>query len=99
MGVHMSGYKSVDIICTASILRNIEKMKIRLGREFYNCPVWWKNFVIEVHEGWDGREEEAIERIHSALEPYRARTMRVDGVAFIEFDDEEMYTLFVMRWL
>jgi hypothetical protein len=68
-----------------------------LSNRFIDCPVYWQNFITELQE--HSHEEVPLFRIQKFLEPYKARYVLSKYVRdYLEFGDEKLYTMFVLRY-
>jgi hypothetical protein len=70
---------------------------VNLEKSYCNCPVYWQNFIDELQEF--SYEEVTLFRIQKFLEPYKARYVLSKYVRdYLEFGDEKLYTMFVLRY-
>lgn len=58
---------------------------------FYDCYLWWRNFVINEADSCNDRES-LFRKYHFTWKD------NVVGSDFIIFDSEEHFTWFVLRW-
>ena len=75
-------------------------IKIKLGMTWQTCPKSWKNFIDAFDVGNFGYAADVpLERIQSKLIPYRAKYEEdKTGSAYLVFEEEKYYTMFVLRW-
>lgn len=75
-------------------------IKIRLGRDITECPKWWENFLAYVNRDiyLDNSEEARFERVSNDLIPFLAKVYYEKRVAYIEFDSEKHYNMFLLKF-
>jgi len=72
-----------------------------LHSTFAGCPIYWQNFIIYLNNEFDmwGRDV-SVSIIQRELKPYGGRYHLAGSESreYIEFDTEQQFTLFVLRW-
>ena len=75
--------------------------RFNLHSTFVGCPVYWQNFITHLQNEFDmwGREV-SVTIIQRELKPYGGRYHLAGSEPwdYIEFDTEQQFTLFVLRW-
>jgi hypothetical protein len=75
--------------------------RFELRNTFARCPVYWQNFITHLQNENDmWNRDVSIPIIQRELKPYNGR-YRMAGSEpwdYIEFDTEQQFTLFVLRW-
>lgn len=67
-----------------------------LSDRLIDCPLCWQNFITAAQEFfW---EDVAVRRINVMLKPYGGRYRMTGENGFIEFESEQDYTLFALKW-
>ena len=72
-----------------------------LHSTFAGCPVYWQNFIIHLQNENDMYDREvSVPIIQRELKPYGGRYHMADSEPddYIEFDTEQQFTLFALRW-
>ena len=72
-----------------------------LHSTFAGCPVYWQNFIIYLQNENDMYDRDvSISLIQRELKPYYGRYHMAGSEPwdYIEFDTEQQFTLFVLRW-
>lgn len=70
-------------------------MRVPTTDDHMNLYPWWKNFFFNTID----YNVSIIERIDRNLKPYNAKLIRYkDGRHHLEFDKEQDYVMFVLRW-
>lgn len=72
-----------------------------LHSTFVGCPVYWQNFITHLqneNDMWD--RDVSVPIIQRELKPYRGRYHMAGSEPndYIEFDTEQQFTLFVLKW-
>jgi len=72
-----------------------------LHSTFVGCPVYWQNFITHLqneNDMWD--RDVSVPIIQRELKPYSGRYHMAGSEPndYIEFDTEQQFTLFVLRW-
>lgn len=78
-------------------------IRIMLGHSMPECPKWWENFIADLQQRLNCCGDDVpVPAINYALEKYGARCRYLPGLSTqvaIDFDSEQNYTLFTLRWL
>jgi hypothetical protein len=75
--------------------------QFNLAPSLAKCPIYWQNFITDLQDRTNHFDRDvATPIIQRELRPYGAR-YHFAGPSpwgYIEFDREEQFTLFVLRW-
>lgn len=73
-------------------------MIVTLGNDWEHCPLWWKAFVTDFRT----RHESLIlltDSLNEELTTYHAvKTKDEFGNSILEFESEQYFTWFVLKW-
>ena len=72
--------------------------KLKLPGILQDCPDFWKNFIEHCRQGFDSRKHvDCIDYLNSELRLYGAQAY-FGADNFIEFNTDQEYLLFLLRW-
>jgi hypothetical protein len=72
-----------------------------LHSTFVGCPIYWQNFIIFLQSEFDlWNRDVSVPVIQRELRPYGGRYHMAGSESndYIEFDTEEQFAWFVLRW-
>lgn len=73
-------------------------VKVPLFDSNFKIPTWWSGFYEDLRIKYPRGEDRNETNINLELEPYNALWAQGTGTPYVEFDTEQDYVMFVLRW-